>query len=94
MIVPVYEYRCAACGHAFSKFFRSVRATDDASCPACGAPNAARTLSAFAYHQSLKMKVESLDPKYEKEVEWADRQSKASDPINKLNLPMTTGNDE
>lgn len=84
--MPVYEYRCSACGYTFSKLFRSVAVAGDASCPACAHPSAERLLSPFAYHQSLKMQIESLDPKYEKEMDWAEAPHKAIDPIDRINL--------
>ena len=87
--MPVYEYRCPGCGHAFSKFFRSIAAAGDTACPACDRPGAERTLSRFAYHQSLQMQLESLDPKYEKELDWADRHHKADDPLSRLNLDFS-----
>jgi putative FmdB family regulatory protein len=87
--VPVYEYRCAGCGHSFSRLFRSLSAVTAVSCPACGRPEAERAPSRFAYHQSLQMKVESLDPRYEKELDWADRFHKRDDPLNRLNLDFS-----
>lgn len=92
--MPVYEYRCAGCGHAFSKLFRSMSAAGAVSCPTCNRPGAERLLSRFAYHQSLQMKIESLDPKYEKELDWADRQHKADDPLNRLNLDFSNAGRE
>lgn len=87
--MPVYEYRCAGCGHRFEKLFKSVGAAGDVSCPACARPGAERTLSRFAYHQSLQTKIDSLDPKYEKELDWADRHHKGNDPLDRLNLDFS-----
>ncbi len=85
--MPVYEYECHACGHSFSKLYRSQSAAAaPAACPQCGAADARRTLSRFQVHQTLKTKIEQLDPKYEKELDWADRHHKADDPLNRLNL--------
>ena len=92
--MPVYEYRCPGCGHTFSKLFRSITATTDVGCPSCNRPGAERTLSRFAYHQSLTSKIESLDPKYEKELDWADRHHRATDPLNRVNLDFTGGEDD
>ena len=85
--MPVYEYQCAGCGRQFSKFYKSQGAAGAAAaCPECGAADTQRTLSAFQVHQTLKTKIEQLDPKYEKELEWADRHNKTTDPLNRLNL--------
>jgi len=44
--MPIFEYRCGTCGHAFE---RLVRANDEAvSCPECGGKRAERQLSVFA----------------------------------------------
>lgn len=87
--MPVYEYRCAGCGHAFSRFFKSIGAAGATACPACARPGAERAPSTFAYHQSLQMKIESLDPKYEREMDWADRHHKADDPLDRVNLDFS-----
>lgn len=87
--MPVYEYRCPGCGHPFSKFFRSIAAAGDTPCPACNRPRAERILSSFAYHQSLAMQLESLDPKYDKELDRADRVNQGTDPLDRLNLDFS-----
>lgn len=85
--MPVYEYDCAACGHSFSKLYRSQAAAAlPPACPACGAVDIRRRLSPFQVHQTLKTKLERLDPRYEKELEEADRVHKQTDPLNRLNL--------
>ena len=86
--MPVYEYRCAGCGERFSRLFRSVNAAAGATvaCPACGRSPAERALSSFAYHQSLQMKLDSLDPKYDKELDAAARAQGVADPLSGMNL--------
>ena len=44
--MPLYEYRCTACGHRFEKI-QSFSAPDEKECPKCGAP-VERLLSAPA----------------------------------------------
>jgi putative FmdB family regulatory protein len=45
--MPVYEYRCAECGHRFS-MIRPMKESDaGCECPLCGAPNARRLISRF-----------------------------------------------
>jgi putative FmdB family regulatory protein len=46
--MPIYEYRCSACGHPFDKMQR-VDAPDPA-CPACGSPETQRKVSLSAFH--------------------------------------------
>lgn len=46
--MPIYEYKCTACGHVFEAF---QRVGDDGSllrCPACDAEKPGKIFSAFA----------------------------------------------
>jgi putative FmdB family regulatory protein len=45
--VPIYEYRCPACGHAFEKLVR-MGADGAPPCPGCGRGGAHRLVSAIA----------------------------------------------
>lgn len=84
--MPVYEYRCTACNHMFSQFARRIPAADAPlpPCPACGGASS-RTLSAFAYHRSLKTQIEQLDPRIERELDAVDSM-KGDDPLDRLNM--------
>lgn len=44
--MPIYEYRCARCGHRFSELVRGEG--DEAACPACGRGEPERLLSSLA----------------------------------------------
>jgi putative FmdB family regulatory protein len=47
--VPIYEYRCRACGAVFSRLFRRYAdATPHELCPECGADQTQRLMSSFA----------------------------------------------
>ncbi len=70
--MPVYEYRCGGCGHRFEKLIRSVAAAGPAVCPQCQSSGAQREMSRFAYHRSLQMQIEQIDPQIDKELDWAD----------------------
>ena len=89
--MPVYEYRCNACGHRFSTLARRISAAADeaARCPVCGAA-AQRAISGFAYHRSLKMQIEQLDPRLERELDAVDN-VKGDDPLSRLNLNYPAG---
>ena len=52
--MPIYEYRCRACGGSCSFFTRSISATLEAQCPHCESMDMRRAISSFAYHKSLK----------------------------------------
>ena len=45
--MPLYEYRCKACGHTFEKI-QSFSAPDPSECPKCGGSPVERLLSAPA----------------------------------------------
>ena len=46
--MPIYEYTCQSCKKPFEHFARSMSATTDVKCPACGSTKTARALSVFA----------------------------------------------
>jgi putative FmdB family regulatory protein len=46
--MPVYEYRCEACGEQFELVQRVSARAEDTTCPHCQAKKATRLLSAFA----------------------------------------------
>ena len=85
--MPVYEYRCAACGARFSRFFRSAGAADaPVDCAQCGAAGAQRAISAFAIHQTLKTQIENLDPAFERRIDDVMKPHLATDPLNRIDL--------
>lgn len=45
--MPIYEYTCPACGHAFEHLARTL-SDKPSACPACGAKSLRKQLSAFA----------------------------------------------
>jgi len=44
--MPIYEYRCTECSHAFEKLMR--RWGDSTSCPACSSTTVEKQISTFA----------------------------------------------
>jgi putative FmdB family regulatory protein len=44
--MPIYEYRCRACGAAFERF---VQRGQEAACPACHSSEVTRLLSLFGF---------------------------------------------
>lgn len=46
--MPIYEYRCAQCGHEFEELIRNSGEESKLLCPKCAAPEVARRLSVFA----------------------------------------------
>ncbi len=50
--MPLYEYSCRECGHAFEVLQSMGEHGDDLPCPGCGAVGADRRLSTFAGRSS------------------------------------------
>ena len=83
--MPLYEYRCTGCTQGFSKLARRVSSGDETSpvCPNCGSTSE-RKLSSFAYHRSISMQLEQLDPRIEREMDHVDTMK--DDPLSRLNM--------
>jgi len=45
--MPIFEYRCPKCGHAFEKIALSSQ-QEKAECPQCGSKRAEKQFSAFS----------------------------------------------
>jgi putative FmdB family regulatory protein len=45
--MPIYEYRCEACGEGFEVFVRSVSGKADPTCPKCGSQKVKKAISLF-----------------------------------------------
>ena len=45
--MPIYEYSCDACGHAFERLAKTSAERDEAECPSCGSDRTERKLSVF-----------------------------------------------
>lgn len=49
--MPIYEYTCTACGHAFEHLARTLTDKPE-KCPVCGAKKIAKQISTFAAAQA------------------------------------------
>jgi len=45
--MPIYEYRCEACGENFDLFVRSLTQQKEPKCPHCGSTNVKKAISLF-----------------------------------------------
>lgn len=82
--MPVYEYRCNDCG-AVSNRLASVRdIPGEIACRHCGGL-ARRIVSRPSVHRSAASKGARLDPKYERMVDSAMRNTAAADPDRLIN---------
>ena len=48
--MPIYEYKCASCGHRFDVLQRIGADGSDLTCPNCNTPKPEKMLSACANH--------------------------------------------
>lgn len=86
--MPIYEYRCNACGRRSQHFFRSFSAVGDVHCPHCRSEDIGRLPSRVAalrsesnYRDMLSDPTQLSDVDYEDPrsvAEWAKRMGEAS----------------
>lgn len=61
--MPIYEYRCNACGRTFAFLYGVARDSRDPACPACQGKDLARLMSRIARVRSEEAMLEDLaDP--------------------------------
>lgn len=46
--MPIFEFRCPACGHTFEELVLRRSDREELVCPRCGAPNMDQMMSSFA----------------------------------------------
>jgi len=68
--MPIYEYACHDCKQFVDVIVRRVPdGPFDPACPECGGKRLTRMISSFAFHLSMKSKIDQLDPKYDKMID-------------------------
>ena len=82
--MPLYEYRCPRCDAVIAKLFGVRDAPRHVPCPSCRI-DAGRIVSKPSVHLSAGAKVARLDPKYDKMVERAMRNTASADPDRLIN---------
>ena len=50
--MPIYEYRCEACGEGFELFVRSASEKSPPACPKCGSTKVKKAISLFGVSAS------------------------------------------
>lgn len=61
--MPVYEYKCAACGKVTDVLVQGFNDPDGLSCDACGSRDLKRIISKVNYHQAQSDRLASYDPR-------------------------------
>src|SRR5574341_2226201 len=59
--MPIYEYRCHACGRSQSIFFRNMTATPQPVCPNCGTSEMERLISRVAILKPEAERISEFD---------------------------------
>jgi len=77
--VPTYEYRCPSCGAVTSALLRVSERTSTRPCEHCGA-DAAAIVSRPSVHLSKQSKLDRLDPKYDRMVDRAMKNTQNAEP--------------
>jgi len=78
--LAVYEFRCADCGEVTSHWCSIAERPVTVVCTHCGAPGATRIVSQASVRLSSASKVARLDPKYDKMVDRAMKNTPQADP--------------
>jgi putative FmdB family regulatory protein len=63
--VPVFEYRCQACGRKFSALVGVTAEPDDEKCPHCGGRETSKLVSRFARYRSEDDRIDALADRLE-----------------------------
>jgi putative FmdB family regulatory protein len=78
--LPVYEFRCSACGELTSHWCAIADRPATVVCSHCGKPDAERIVSRASVRRSSASKVARLDPKYDRMVDQAMKNTPEGDP--------------
>lgn len=78
--MPIYSYRCAACGDVTDAWASIADAPSSVRCEHCGSDDTRRIIARVAYHASEAAKSARLDPKYDRMVDHALKRSASADP--------------
>ena len=64
--MPIYEYKCAACGRVSGFFVQGFGDPENLCCQGCGGKDLKRIISRVNYHQSQSDRLASYDPQARK----------------------------
>ena len=92
--MPTYDYRCGTCNHVTSQVHSMAQTPATVPCEDCQ-QQASKIISQVAVKLSNSSKMNRLDPKYDKMVDTAMRNSTSADPNNYLKKmrPLDTASD-
>ena len=77
--MPIYSYRCRKCGELTDRLMSVAEHVEAIGCEHCQSDDTYRVIGRSSYHASNNTKTAKLDPKYEKMVDTAMRNSTSAD---------------
>ena len=78
--MPVYEYRCDGCRQVTAQTHHIGDAPASVTCEFCGSTETRRIISRTSVHRSPASKVARLDPKYDRMVDQAMKNTQNAEP--------------
>lgn len=78
--MPIFEFRCEQCGATTEILWRTDTKTSDLRCPRCHQDKLTKIVSRPSVHRNMSSKLDSLDPKYDKMVDHAVKNTPEADP--------------
>ena len=78
--MPIFEFQCRQCGATTEVLWRTASKQSDLRCPECGHDRLDKVISRPSVHRNLTSRLGSLDPKYDKMVDRAVRNTPEADP--------------
>ena len=78
--MPLYEFRCRDCSERSEKLWRNFSPPDSIDCAQCGSGDTFRIVSRVAFKRDIVSALDSLDPRYDRMVDNASRNTQSADP--------------
>ena len=78
--MPIFEFQCRKCGATMEVLWRSDSDEAALECETCHSNELEKVLSRPSVHRNMTSKLDNLDPKYDKMVNRAVRNTPEADP--------------
>ena len=78
--MPIFEFRCNQCGATAEVLWRSDSDPSDLRCSACDSKDLTKVVSRPSVHRNMTSRLDGLDPKYDKMVAQAVKNTPEADP--------------
>ena len=78
--MPIFEFRCNHCGATAEVLWRGDTDQSDLRCPACDRNDLTKVVSRPSVHRNMTSRLDNLDPKYDKMVAQAVKNTPEADP--------------